>query len=29
MDDNKSLTVVFAVLKAFNILKHCYGIEIE
>lgn len=29
MEDKKSLTVMFAVLKAFNMLKHRYGIEIE
>lgn len=29
MDDKKGLTVMFAVLKAFNMLKHRYGIEIE
>lgn len=29
MDDKKSLTVMFAVLKAFNMLKHRYGIEID
>ena len=29
MDDKKSLTVMFAVLKAFNMLKHRYGIEIN
>jgi len=29
MEDKKSLTVMFAVLKAFNMLRHRYGIEIE
>lgn len=29
MEDKKSLTVMFAVLKSFNMLKHRYGIEIE
>ena len=29
MEDKKSLTVMFAALKAFNMLKHRYGIEIE
>ena len=29
MEDKKSITVMFAVLKAFNMLKHRYGIEIE
>lgn len=29
MEDKKSLTVMFATLKAFNMLKHRYGIEID
>ena len=29
MEDKKALTVMFAVLKAFNMLKHKYGIEID
>jgi transposase InsO family protein len=29
MDDKKSLTVMFAVLKAFNILKKQYGVEVD
>ena len=29
MEDKKSLTVMFAALKAFNMLRHRYGIEIE
>lgn len=29
MDDKKALTVMFATLKAFNMLKHRYGIEID
>jgi len=29
MEDKKAITVMFAVLKAFNMLKHRYGIEIE
>ena len=29
MEDKKGLTVMFAVLKAFNMLKHRYGFEID
>ncbi len=29
MEDKKALTVMFATLKAFNMLKHRYGIEID
>ena len=29
MEDKKGLTVMFATLKAFNMLKHRYGIEID
>jgi len=29
MDNKKALTVMFAVLKAFNMLKHKYGFEID
>lgn len=29
MDNKKALTVMFAVLKAFNMLKHRYGFEID